>query len=229
MVSISEAAREIIKKKPLLEDFLSKGIINYNSLALDIEKEIQTLVGKEKVKISSIAMALRRIGEHYRKTVDNEISKKLKEFVNTNTTIQYDLFELTINISEIKNISHLISKIYNTIDTSEGDFISITKGRTEITIITNMKLRNKILELLTTGDIKDEILDLAALSISIPDDSLKTKGLFYYFTKALTLEGINIIELVSTYTEMQFILDEEDVHKATALIRNLIKTTSTNE
>lgn len=229
MVSISEAAREIIRKKPLLEDFLSKGIINYNSLAIDIKDEIQTLVGHDRVKISSVAMALRRIGEHYRETVDNEISRKLRDFVNTNTTIHYDLFEITIAISEGKNISRLISRIYGTIDTRKGDFLSITKGRSEITIITNMKLRDKIHELIGGHDIKDEILDLATLSISLPEDSLKTTGLFYYFTKALTLEGINIIELVSTYTEMQFILDEEDIHNATELIRNLIKTTSAFE
>lgn len=229
MVSISEAAREIIRKKPLLEDFLSKGIINYNSLAIDIKDEIQTLVGHDKVKISSVAMALRRIGEHYRETVDNEISRKLRDFVNTNTTIHYDLFEITIAISEGKNISRLISRIYGTIDTRKGDFLSITKGRSEITIITNMKLRKKIHELIGGHDIKDEVLDLATLSISLPEDSLKTTGLFYYFTKALTLEGINIVELVSTYTEMQFILDEEDIHNATELIRNLIKTTSAFE
>ncbi len=225
MTTVSAVVREIIRNRSFLEDALARNIINYNSLAMELEEEIKKKLHPKQVKLTSISMALRRIGEKYRLNYDHKIDAKLREFTDSETTIKYDLFEITIKLTSMVNISKLISDIYSKIDTDISDFLSIIKGRTEITIITHIKYREIIKKICQHFIIKNETYDLAALSLNIPSDSLITPGLFYYFTKALTLEGINISELVSTFSEMQFILDEQVVNDASRVIRNMIKNT----
>lgn len=226
MVSVAEAAREIIKNRPFLEDALARNIINYNSLAIEIEDEIAKMVYPKIVKTTSISMALRRIGERYKESYDGKIEKELREFTDSETTIKYDLFEITIDLDFKVDLSKLVTDIYLNIQADRNDFLSIIKGRRELTIITQIKYLKIIRKICSGYAIKKEIFDLAALSLNIPEDSLVTPGLFYYFTKALTLEGINIIELVSTFSEMQFILEEHVVNDASRIIRKMIRNTT---
>lgn len=223
MLSIASAAREIISRRPFIEDALSQGIINYNTLASQIQPEIERLIGLKQTKISSISMALRRIGDQYKIKITDTINQKLTDFVGSDTSLKYDLFEITYQITSGMNLSDRISKLYNDLTVDPSDFLSITKGRTELTIITNTRNKSSVSEAFKDIKIKNMTSNLAALTITIPDDSLKIPGLFYYFTKALTLEGLSIVELISTFTEMQFILEEEYISDASRIIRGLLK------
>ncbi len=66
-------------------------------------------------------------------------------------------------------------------------------------------------------------LILSSLSIKIPIEAIETVGLLYILTKAINWENINIVEIVSTLTEMTFILKEDDVSRAFNTVKKLIK------
>ncbi|MCY3410550.1 MAG: hypothetical protein INQ03_02830 [Candidatus Heimdallarchaeota archaeon] len=220
MTSIAMATREIIKIKPFIEDFLGRNLINYNSLAQDILPDVEKRVG-EKVKVASVAMALRRIGEKYQEEYDSKISKKLKEFVGSSMTIRLHLFEITVRLDQ--PFTDIVSAINNVV--SKNDYLSIIKGNAEMSIITSSKHKERIIEICKPATIINISDDLAAIFINIPEDSSITPGLFYYFSKALTIEGINISELVSTFSEMQFILEDKFISDASRIITDLIKYT----
>ena len=53
--------------------------------------------------------------------------------------------------------------------------------------------------------------DIAALMIKIPKEYLEISGMFQYFVQRLTLQSVNILEISSTYTELIFYINKENV------------------
>ncbi len=223
MSSIAEIARELVKRKPFLEDALTRGIINYNALAEELLPQIQEMAGSKEVKLTTVSMALRRLGEQLNAKHVVQIEKKLRDFVSSDMIIKYDLFEITVRLVPNINLASSLSKIYELIPVTSKSFLSVTQGSMEATIITHIHYKSQILEILKQFEIISIIDDLAALVIRIPENSTEVPGLFYYFTKALSMDGISIIELISTFSEMQFIVDEDDVPNASKTIRRLLK------
>ncbi|MBU1849748.1 MAG: hypothetical protein KKH40_03400, partial [Nanoarchaeota archaeon] len=64
--------------------------------------------------------------------------------------------------------------------------------------------------------------ELSSITINLSEESLEDIGLFYTVTRALNWENINLIDIVSTYTEMTYIIKEEDVAKAFNTLSKLI-------
>ncbi|MBS3140305.1 hypothetical protein J4479_04850 [Candidatus Woesearchaeota archaeon] len=217
MVTVSHLAEKIVERKPFLEEALAKGIINYVALAEILRPEIEKELKKE-VKTSAIMMSLRRLSEKLEKNFIKQAQIRFKE---TDITIKSNLFEITVLKSSV--IISNIKRLYDLIDFSRGDFLTITHGIYEITIISNKKHKNKIERILEEEKIVKIIDNLSSLTIKIPIEAVEQIGLFYIVTKALNWENINIIEIVSTLTEMTFILKEDDISQAFNILKKLIE------
>jgi len=72
-------------------------------------------------------------------------------------------------------------------------------------------------------NIKIVIDYLCSITINIPIEAIETVGLFYVVTRALNWENINITDIVSTSTEMTFIIKEEDTSRTFNILKKLIK------
>lgn len=217
MVTIAHLVEKIVEKKPFLEEALAKGIINYAALAetitLEIEKEL-----KKEVKQSAVMMALRRLSE---KLENGFIAQARIRFRESDITIKSDLVEWTFLQSATS--MKCIKKLYDAVDFSRGDFLTITHGVYEITLISNKRHSEKIRKIFTGEKVVKKIDNLSSLTIKIPIEAVEQVGLFYIVTKALNWENINIIEIVSTLTEMTFILKEDDISRAFTTITKLTK------
>ena len=217
MTTISNIAQKIVREKPFLEEALAKGLINYAALAENFQEEIEKELRK-KVKISAIVMALRRLAEK----LETELIKKTSfQFKETDVTIKSDLVEFTVQKSP--TVINSIRKVYDSVDFSKGDFLTMTQGIYEITLIFNKKYKNKFEKIFEHEKIIKTIEELASVTIKIPIDVVETVGFFYIITKALNWENINIIEIVSTLTELTFIVKEDDAPRAFKVLKGLIR------
>ena len=217
MATISHLVKNIVGKRPFLEEVLARGLVNYVNLAKNLQPEIEYEIKKE-VKFSAIMMALRRISESLEEDIVKHSSVKFRE---TDITVKSGLFEITVIKSQ--NIMNTIRKLYGLIDFSSGDYLTMTHGLYEVTIISANKHKNKIIKILEDEKITKIINNLSSLTIRIPIDAIETPGLFYILTKDLNWENINIVEIVSTLTELTFILKEEDVARAFNKLKDLTK------
>ena len=223
MVSVAEITRELVKSKPFLEDALIRGIINYNALAEELLPQVKERYGPGPVKLATVSMALRRLGDELGSEHIAEIEKKLSEFASSDMVIKYDLFEITVEIPSARDLGQTLSMLYQIIPVTPKSFLSITQGTSETTVITQSHYRKEVNDLFSNFNITSRIDNLAALSLRIPETSAESPGLFYYITKTLAMDGINIVELISTFSEMQLILEEDDVAEASKAIRRLFK------
>ncbi|MBT5021413.1 hypothetical protein HOK51_09680 [Candidatus Woesearchaeota archaeon] len=219
MVTIANLVEKIIEQKPFMQEALSKGLVNNAALAEQMIPEIEKEL-KKKVKFSAVNMAIRRLSEKLEKTFIAQV--KFDKF--SHITVRSDIIEITVYKTE--NLQKKLQSIYDLIDYKKGDFLAITQGVNEVMLIMDSKYKEQLLKLFSKKEIKKIIEDLSSVTINIPQESIETVGLFYIITRALNWENINIVEIISTLTEMTFIIKEEDTPKAFSTLKNLIKTNS---
>ncbi|MBU0471732.1 MAG: hypothetical protein KKF65_03845 [Nanoarchaeota archaeon] len=215
MPTVAHVVEKIIEEKPFLQEALSKGIINNAALADSLKPDIERELKKE-VKFSAINMAIRRIGEKLEKT----FVEKAKFDSQTDITIKSNLVEITVY--KMEDIQLKLKKIYEIVDLKKGDFMTITQGLYEVMIIVNEKHEKEITKIFSKQNLKKIINELSSITINLSEESLEDIGLFYTVTRALNWENINLIDIVSTYTEMTYIIKEEDVAKAFNTLSKLI-------
>lgn len=216
MVTVSHLVEKVIEQKPFIQEALSNGIINNAALADQMLPEIEKEL-KKKVKFSAVNMAIRRLSEK----LEQSFISKAKFDKNSDITLKSNLIEITVY--KMEDSQEYIKELYFLVDIKGGDFLTITQGLHELMIITNERYEKKILEMFPNKLIKKSIKNLSSITINIPEESIETVGLFYIVTRALNWENINIVDIVSTFTEMTFIIKEEDTARSFNVLKELIK------
>ncbi|MBU1201067.1 MAG: hypothetical protein KKA51_01080 [Nanoarchaeota archaeon] len=219
MVTISHLVEKIIEKKPFIQEALSKGIINNAALAEELKPIIEKEL-KKKIKFSAVNMAIRRLSEKLK----NNFTENTKFDNKSDITIKSNLVEIVVYKEQ--ETQEKIKKVHDLIDFKKGDFFSVTQGNYEVMIIINEKHEQKVKTFFDKKNIKKVISGLSSLTVNLPEEAVETIGYFYVVTRALNWENINIVDIVSTFTEMTFIVKEEDAAASFNTLRKLIKNKS---
>ena len=219
MVSIARAVEDELSDKPFIQEALARGIVNYAALAEELEPRIALVVRRE-VKRSAVMMALRRL--HERLVADEPL-----EGMSFDSSIQLrdGLVEITVDKSE--RTVRLLERIMARIDYAKGDFLTVTQGIYEITIITDRKSATWIEPMIGSGDIIARSDDLSSITIFVPLSAQNAPGFFFVVTRELAWENISIKEIVSTEHELSLIVYSDVIPRAFAAIQRLIKRRAT--
>lgn len=214
MPSIAQIVEDLVIQQPFLADALQRGLLNYGALADHLLPGVQQET-KRVVKHAAVMMALRRLAE---KLEQHDLQPP--SFHDADIAIRSNLFELTV-----QNTRRAFDRVHDyrrTINYDRGELLTITQGLHELTIISNKHHLPALHNLLKEEHIKNVTEELSLLTIKIPEEALGTPGYFYTLTKALAWENINIIEIVSTLTEMTFALADRDVPRAYKVVKRVI-------
>lgn len=217
MVTIAHLVEKLIEQKPFLQEALSRGIVNNAALAEELIPQVEKEL-KKKVKFSAVNMAIRRFGERLSKT----LSEKQKFDKTADIIIRSNL--VIVDLYRSEGIHKYTKELYELVDFRKGDFLTITEGLHEVMVITNDKYEMKAADIFPEKFVKKKIKNLGSLTIRVPMEAIETPGLFFMLTRALAWENINIIEIVSTLTEMTFIMNEDDIPRAFDTLKKIIKT-----
>lgn len=211
MITVPEATKKIIERSRYLSEAISKGIINYSSLARYIKPELETMLMK-KVSNASIIMALSRLEPEFQpKYVRSNIFKVAPEIV-----VHSNLFSISLSNNEIAGLSVLLSR-----DSGPRSFFCKDQGLHESTFLLSQDLFDKYK---ATIESKNPIMVLdkvSAITVYLPSEAVKTSGIYYFFIKSLAWEGINLVALVPTFSELTFVVEEKDVERTFAVIKSL--------
>jgi aspartokinase len=162
------------------------------------------MLGK-KISDASVLMAIQRISKDFKPKYSSE-----NIFNNPpSLTIHSGLFLLTY-------LGNQINLVRNT-----GDFVLMTHGINETTLVANAKLQKQINESLNEKLIKTQINNLAAITIELPKQAIKNPSVYYFFLKSLAWEGINVMQIFTTAEELTLIVMEKDLKTALGIIQSL--------
>lgn len=215
MATVTYWVEQIIKQKPFLQEALARGLINNAALAESMIPEIEKKL-KKKIKFSSVNMAIRRLSE----TLEKRFENKLKFDKHSDISIQSNL--VMFMIKRTWEAQRTVKEIYTIFDNKPGIFINITQGQHEIVILTSNLYEKEIDELFSEKLKIKKFENLSGITIKIPENFCETPGFLYIISRALALENINIIDVISTYTELTIIIDEEDTAHSFEVLRELI-------
>jgi len=210
MLKISDAIKTTCAQQPLFAFGLHNKLFNLTALAKLLKPIIEARTKKE-VKINAILMSLSRLQRQ--QTIKG---KHLLILPIINTTIHSNL--CSVAFFSDHELFEKINMIAQKIKDKRG-YISIIQGINETNIImdeTFLPLVDKYID----DKPKNVCTNIASLNIKVKEEAYKTPGQFYYLVQAITLQGLNIYEISSAFSEVIFYLDQKDIKLAFDIIYN---------
>lgn len=215
MITVPEVVRNIIIKSPFLDEALSQGIINISALARLIKPEVEREAMKT-VQEGAIIMALNRESQKLQKRMS---AQRTIFRAAPNLLVRSNLMEITFANSEL-----LISKqkkLFEHINIRQNVFLTFTQGIFEMTVIASQELKTRILDIFEGEKIISTLETLSSLTVQLPEGAAFIPGVFNFILKSFAWEGLNIIEVVSTFNEFTIILEDRNIDRAFSVIKGL--------
>lgn len=213
MISISDCLEDIIKDSPFIEEGLFRGIINFSAYAREIKPVIEKRLFKD-IKSGAIVMALKRISEKIKTRPQNNPQINL-----TDITVRSNLMEITFANST--TLPDKQRQLLNTLADKKDIFCTFSEGVRETTFIASNSAQNVMKKIFASEIALARIDDLSSITIRLPKENVEIPGLYYQILKRLAWENINIIEIISTNTELTIIFRTEDIDKAFSVLKGL--------
>jgi hypothetical protein len=216
MRTVSNCVEDILISQPYLEEALSRNIINFSALAVELTEPISQMLKKE-VKSGAIMMALRRYSPP--PTLSNTV--KMKKVIQNlgDITLRSNLTDYTVKNSDTLISNH--AEILKMINNESKLFYTFTRGIHESNIIVSSSLSDYIDEHLKNETFIAVQNGLSAITINLPENNSKIAGLYYHFFKRLAWEGVVLYEVLSTTNEFTILVEEEFVDKAFTAIKRV--------
>ncbi len=205
MVTVAHIIAKLIRDEPIIEDALAKDLFNYSKLAVYFHKKVEKELGRS-VKPSAIVMAIARSAEKIRQDYEGRVSQKT--FSHAELSVRSGIAEITVQKSS--SCFEDLAKLYKIVDLSGGDVLNINIGGSEVSIIFTERHLDAFKKVLRNEKIKMELCNLSEIAIRFPKDYLYEPGFIYTITRHFAWYGINIVEMVSTLSELIVVVKSED-------------------
>ena len=113
---------------------------------------------------------------------------------------------------------------YDIVDFQKSDILNIIQGSSEVIIVTNERYKDKLIEILKDEKILMIEDNLVSLTMTFSKDFFYTPGVIFNIIRNVAWENINIYEIVSTNTELTFIIHKKDAMRGYKALEKLIQT-----
>jgi hypothetical protein len=213
MLSTSEVVQNLVKKQPLLEDGLSRGIISYSALAREIKPQIEDDLMKD-ITRGSIVMALKRISKNLKQKKSN-----IENIVNFNgLTVRSDLVEFTYLNSD--TIVEKYKKIFSVSEKRKDILCNLTQGVRETMLVVGDEIVKNVETIFSNERLISKINNLSSITVLLSKETVDTPGVYYSILKLLTWNNISFTDIISTYQELTIVFKNTDVDKAFSILKN---------
>lgn len=214
MRTISQAVEEVIGRSPFLAEVIADGVANHAEVARRIKPDVEKRL-YETVSQTAIAMALHRLAKELRSVSygpqllrtmkDITVRSNLVQFVCTNSPHTLEGFETITRAAKTK----------------KDVFLNFTRGLYESMIVVSKDLEDIAKESFGKGCIVQKNDELSAVTMRLPEETLAVPGVYYPIMRAVALEGINLVEVMSVRTEFSILLKDGDVDRAFSAIKKI--------
>lgn len=213
MISLEKTA-SLVKKELeqdlFLLELLQEDLINVNALSRKLLPAIKR--HNPKATPESLYVAIQRYKESCKK---EKISSTIAEIISlTQLSTKNDLVHLTFQRNH--HLLEAISRISPQISWANEEIFFLNQGSNEVTIIVDEKNERLFTEI--KKYIVERTADVALISLLEPANhglkALHLPGIYSYFISKLSRQGINIIELISTLSQLSFIVECKDLLQA---------------
>ncbi len=213
MRRISDVVEEYVLDTPLVEEHLSLGLLNLSALARHLRPGVRRALLRP-VSEAAIMMALKRLAPRVASRTRRPSTRTARP---SDLIVRSNLVELTFHSSDTIREKH--RRLLNRVDRTEDAFLTYTQGASEVMLMLSAGLEKTALEIFAGERIVSKVRNLSAIVIRLAPGSVQTPGVYYAILKRLAWQNLNVVDVVSTYTEFTIILANEEVDKAFSALR----------
>lgn len=215
MIKVSTAVQDIITASEPDRSALLRGVLNFTAYAKLIQPEVERRTHKP-VQLGSIVVALSRL------------SSQLKDAKPLLPTVRLESLAVKSNLAEItfaktQENKTRAQKLYAHKDFAQADFLTVTYGVGEISIFAPMHLVKPALAAFKPEKPRLLLQNLAALTVQFDEHYIETPNMYYVLLQRLAAQQINIVEVVSTFTELTLLVAQKDLNKLFVLMNALMR------
>ena len=216
MVSVAQVVEEIVRHRPFLSEALVAGIINVSALARQVQGEVERKVGKT-VNQGAIVMALNRL------TPSLQVQEHV-QLDNLLTNIGDIILRSNLCDYTFKNSGTLLDchiKVLKAVTKREEVFYTMVQGVFETNIVVS-----NVLEDMVDHYFRNELClfkrnGLASVTLKLPKGNIQQAGFYYSILKELAMEGVNLLEIVSSTNEFTVVVDNELIDRTFVVLKNI--------
>lgn len=204
MLKVTDLVRQIIQSSETELTALSRGVLNLSAYAKRIQPEVQRRA-KKPVKVGTIVVALSRFASG----VQTE-DPLLPAFILDNIAVRSGLAELAF-VNSKENKTRALS-LYANKKLAQTDFLTITYGIGEISIFLPEEFIEIAMRVFAGEKPKLRLENLASLTVRFGEAYIETPNMYFALFRHIAVRKINIVEVVSTFTELTFLVHEQDLN-----------------
>ena len=210
--STAQRVRDHLDRQPLLRTYLRKGIVNHAALA----RQLAPTLGIKSEE--AVEVATRR----YEQQLDNSDDEALavsKLLARSRLEMRTKVASVTATNDWI--VMARLEKVMKGM-LSRRAFLQVIQGIDSITIITDEDHYDSIIETIGKETIIATRRELAEILVKSPPIIADTPGVVAHVAAILSLNGINVVEMVSCHTDMIFIVDLKQIMEGYHLLQKSI-------
>ena len=208
-INISILLQNFFNKHPDIKKASSKSIVNRRALAKYIIEEEKLT----KNLFEALITALRRFEIKSEKKEAMILYKEIKVSTKDNLSIIY--------LEKSEEVLKNISKVVNLVNFNKNETLKIVQGNLSIKIFVDDFNVKKINEMFSDRDIISVSNKISELNLIFSEDAHKIKGIIAYVTSELSINDINIIEIITGRPELIVYVNESDLLKAYETVQRL--------
>lgn len=213
MKTIASYVREVLDESEVAFSALQEGFLNLTAYAKSIQAEVERRA-KRDISVGTIVVAISRYELDTRKRLS--ILPKIRI---ESIAVRTGLAEVTFGQSRATR--RKLRALYEESAFEEPDLLTITSGVREISLIIPGTMKSSVLKAFR-GDAPTLVVEhLSSLTVRFPAKYLTTPNTIFALLRPLALNRINIVEVVSTYTELTIVVAEKHLQGAFAILSKL--------
>ncbi|GGY62601.1 hypothetical protein GCM10007387_51260 [Pseudoduganella albidiflava] len=207
-------------ESPFLSEGLRRGLINLSELARQLQPQLESDLWKP-VGQAAVVMALRRLAERLPGQGCDDTREILLARRTGQLTARTDLVELTWR--ESPRIDHCHRELLAQAGRRGDMFLTATRGVNEAMVICSRPLI-PLVEAVFDGEcLLARLENLDAVTLQLTADSHRTPGIYHAILKKLAWDKVNLVNLISTHTELTLILERQHTGAAFAVLASLVQ------
>lgn len=202
MLKVSDAVRDILFSSDIPLEAFRSGVLNLSAYAEQIKPEVESRTHKP-VQTNTITVALSRLREEVLNVPPMRPHISFEQL-----SIQPSLIDISYEKTQqnLKGLAKLATIA------SELSFVTFSEGMNEITIIVLANEAERVMSCFT-GQPKAVIKDVVGVSVRFSEKYLIEPNLIYAILAVLASKRINLLEIVSTYTELTMVIEKDSLEK----------------
>jgi hypothetical protein len=212
MITISKRVEQLIERWPMLKQGLELDLLNTSAVARYLKPEVEREVG-ERVSEAAVLMALRRY-----QIADSGISSHLPQDYLGDISLRTDLVDLTYTNSP--TLPRKLARIAH--ELAPQHYFTSSRGLLQTSVIVHGEHIDKVSGYLIDETLEKTSKDLTAITLHLKPGHDEVAGILVYPLSILSWRGITVVEVISTFDELNLIIHASDVESAFSALNQAI-------